>query len=118
MANEEKQEPGKMTTMRLSPETLERLDRYRQRYGWTPGETLVQLLDYHDRIKSAVELLGQGVLNDGSAVVFTRHSETGAVIFLKGEEETRFFAWIVGELGEQVPDAFRDMSGYPEEENE
>lgn len=117
MANEEKQEPGKMTTMRLSPETLERLDRYRQRYGWTPGETLVQLLDYHDRIKGAVELLGQGVLNDGSAVVFARHSETGAVTFLKGEEETRFFAWIVGELGEQVPDAFRDMSGYPEEEN-
>lgn len=116
MANDEKQEPGKMTTMRLSADTLERLDYYRQRYGWTPGETLNQLLDYRDRIANAVELLGHGVLNDGSPVVFARHSVTGAVNFLRGEEATRYFSWLVDELGEQVPDAFRDMSGYPEEE--
>lgn len=115
MATEEK-EPSKLTSMRLSPEMLQRLDYYRDRYGWTPGETLAQLLDYRDRIQNAVELLGHGVLNDGSPVVFSRHSLTGAVHFLKDDEATAFFAWIVGELGEPVPDAFRDMSGYPERE--
>lgn len=117
MANDESPEQGKITTIRLSTDDLERLDYFRRRYNWAPAETLRQLLDYHDRIRSAVELLGHGVLNDGSPVVFARHSQTGAVNFLRGEEETRFFAWIVAELGEQVPDAFRDMSGYPEEEN-
>ena len=116
MAQEEKQDASKFTGMRLSPDVIQRLDFFKERYGWTPGETLSQLLDYHDRIQNAVELLGQGVLNDGSTVAFVRHSVTGGVRFLQGEEATRFLAWIVGELGEKVPEAFRDMSGYPEEQ--
>lgn len=114
MANEEK-EASKLTSMRLSPEVLERLEYFRQRYGWTPGETLVRLLDYHDRIQNAVELLGQGFGNDGDPIVFVRDSVSKVPHILLGHEQTAFLSWLVAELGKQVPEAFRDMSGYPEE---
>lgn len=108
-------EAGKMVNMKLSADTLRRLEPYRQIYGWTPGEVLVRLLDYHDRIKQAVEQLGHGVLNDGTPVVFLRHSVTDKVDFLSDSQETRFLAWLIEELGEPVPLAFQDKSSYPEE---
>lgn len=108
-------EPSKMVNMKLSAETLRRLEPFRELYGWTPGEVLVRLLDYHDRIKNAVEQLGHGVLNDGTPVVFLRHSVDGKVDFLNNSQETRFLAWLIEELGEPVPLAFQDISSYPEE---
>lgn len=104
---------NKFTGMRLSPEFTERIAVFEQRYGWTPGQTFVQLMDFYDRMKMATADFGQGVMNDGERITFLRYThpvtnEPGSVNFLQGAEAEAALHWLVDQLGENMADAFRE----------
>lgn len=84
--------------MRLSPETVEKLDGYGQFFKWKPGQVLTELLGAEERATKALEPFEDGILDDGTRVIVFRDPEDGEFEMCDGDFAEKVLYWLVKEL--------------------
>lgn len=96
----------KYTGMRLSPETLKKIEVYRDRTMWTPGQLFDQLLDAENRTQKAMSRFQPAVMNDGEeCVLFDDPFDPGKQLMDGGDAEVAL-RWLVSELAKPLNHRF------------
>jgi len=91
--------------MRLTPETLARIEEYNRQLMWKPGQLFTALLDAETRMQKAMEAFRPVVLDDGSGAIYYT-DPTGEKDMLWGEDLEAPFHWFMSELQKPLTQRF------------